>query len=213
MGLLLCGIRTLIFKMIGQRPEERLFLRLYAKAGGCSRERKAESEMPELSIRIAAREDLPSIERVYEAAREYMRRSGNPDQWGDGYPQTELLAEDIRNGSLYVLADEREHICGAFMFAVMEDPTYRRIENGTWRDAAPYGVIHRVAGDGSQHGLMRRIVGFCAEQMPHLRMDTHRRNLTMQHQILRNGFTYCGVIHVQDGSERLAYERVGGEAR
>lgn len=169
--------------------------------------------MPEISIRIAAAEDLPSIEKVYEAAREYMRCSGNPDQWGSSYPQTELLVQDLRDGFLYVLTDEGGRICGAFMFAVTEDPTYRCIEEGAWRDSTPYGVIHRVASDGSRHGIMRRVVAFCAEQMPHLRMDTHRKNLTMQHQILRNGFVYCGLIHVQDGSERLAYERVGGEAR
>jgi hypothetical protein len=31
----------------------------------------------------------------------------------------------------------------------------------------------------------------------------------MQKCILRAGFTYCGIIHIADGSERLAYQRLG----
>lgn len=30
----------------------------------------------------------------------------------------------------------------------------------------------------------------------------------MQHLILKNGFEQCGIIHIADGSERIAYEKV-----
>ena len=32
----------------------------------------------------------------------------------------------------------------------------------------------------------------------------------MQKLIARAGFRYCGIIHVADGSPRLAYERLPG---
>ena len=34
------------------------------------------------------------------------------------------------------------------------------------------------------------------------------KGIPMQYLIEKCGFSYCGVIHVDDGSSRLAYERV-----
>ena len=31
----------------------------------------------------------------------------------------------------------------------------------------------------------------------------------MQHLIEKNGFKRCGIIHIADGSPRIAYERTG----
>ena len=157
-------------------------------------------------IRHAVLEDLADIEGIYAAAREYMQQTGNPNQWGTNYPPREVIQEDIEKNILYVLEDEGG-IYGAFMFAVEDDPTYHVIKDGAWKDTSSYGVIHRVASNGRHHGLMKAIVAYCAQRMPHLRMDTHACNKTMQHQILGNGFEYCGIIYTRDGSERLAYER------
>ena len=30
----------------------------------------------------------------------------------------------------------------------------------------------------------------------------------MQHNILKYGFTYCGIIYLASGDERLAYQRI-----
>ncbi len=158
-------------------------------------------------IRQARQEDLEQIEGIYAAAREYMQQTGNPGQWGTNYPPVEVITGDLEKGVLYVLEDAGE-VYGVFMFAVCEDPTYLVIKDGEWKNQTPYGVIHRVASSGTHHGLMKEIVSYCAQQMPHLRMDTHENNKTMQHQILANGFEYCGIIYTRDGSERLAYERV-----
>ena len=32
-----------------------------------------------------------------------------------------------------------------------------------------------------------------------IRIDTHRDNKIMQHNILKQGFTYCGIIYLQSG--------------
>ena len=45
-------------------------------------------------------------------------------------------------------------------------------------------------------------------RLPHLRADTHEANVTMQRCLERAGFVRCGVIHVADGTPRLAYERI-----
>ena len=44
-----------------------------------------------------------------------------------------------------------------------------------------------------------------------LRVDTHEDNLSMQHMLLKNGFTYCGIIYLESCKDlkhkRLAYEK------
>ncbi len=73
---------------------------------------------------------------------------------------------------------------------------------------APYGTIHAVASDGQIHGLLSQIVAYCEQTTKHLRIDTHHDNAIMQHVILKNGFTRCGIIHIASGAERIAFEKV-----
>ena len=87
-----------------------------------------------------------------------------------------------------------------------EDPTYLKIEQGNWISDEPYGVVHRVASDGTVHGVLGRIMDYCKGQMPHLRIDTHEENKVMQHVIEKCGFVRCGIIYVSDGTPRIAYE-------
>lgn len=159
-------------------------------------------------IRRARTQDLDDIEKVYAAARRYMAQSGNPKQWGDGYPQREMLEQDIQKGWLYVV-EEAGHICGAFAFIVGEDPTYAVIEEGEWFNGAPYGTIHRLAGDGTMKGLFGKCLSFCKGIEPNIRADTHADNKTMQHVLEKHGFQRCGIVHVWDGTPRIAYQYAG----
>ena len=150
--------------------------------------------------------DLDALLAVYASARAYMCLHGNPSQWGDDYPSPALLEEDIRRGRLYVDTDERGAVHGAFAFLPGDDPTYARIEGGSWLSDAPYGVIHRVASDGRMPGVFRRCAAFCRARCANLRIDTHHDNHTMQRLIEGAGFRRCGVIYVEDGSPRIAYQ-------
>lgn len=122
-------------------------------------------------------------------------------------PQKEVLEADIRAGQLYVVR-QGNRMTGVFALVIGKDPTYAQIEQGAWISESEYGTLHRVAGDGTVHGLFRRIVLFSEEKIGHLRIDTHADNHIMQHLILKNGFEQCGIIHIADGSERIAYEKV-----
>ncbi|MBR4950301.1 MAG: N-acetyltransferase, partial [Clostridia bacterium] len=84
-----------------------------------------------MNIRKADINDLNSILRVYEIAREYMRKTGNPNQWGNDKPKKEQLLDDIRKGELFVGEDEKGDIPFVFAFILGEDPTYSYIENGS----------------------------------------------------------------------------------
>ncbi len=163
--------------------------------------------MQSFEINRAQEKDLPKILEIYAYARKFMRETGNATQWKDSYPPKELLAEDIRTGQLYVIKDEAV-IHGVFTFFIGEDPTYARIERGRWLSEDVYGVIHRVAGDGTVHGILEMIVAFAGQQIQHLRVDTHKDNKVMQHLIKKNGFHKCGIIYAEDGSPRIAYEKL-----
>ena len=116
----------------------------------------------------------------------------------------ELLEQDIREGNLYVLSDKGQ-IHGVFAFFLGEDPTYRVIQGKGWRSTAPYGTIHRIAGDGSG-GILHACVGYCRKRIGYLRIDTHEDNRVMQGAVKKEGFVPCGIIHIADGSPRIAYD-------
>lgn len=158
-------------------------------------------------IRLAKQEDIPRLLEIYGAARDFMRRSGNPTQWGGNYPSREVLLEDVRTNRLYVL-EGPEGLCACFMLAAGPDPTYGQISGGAWACDLPYGVIHRVGSDGSQKGVLSRCVAFAGEKFRYLRIDTHEKNLPMRRALSREGFLFRGIIRTHDGTPRLAYDRI-----
>ena len=157
-------------------------------------------------IRPAHKEDLKAILDVLDAAKWIMRASGNTRQWENGYPSEEVILHDIRKGYGYVVEAGSGPI-GYFAFIPSPEPTYSYIEGGSWLDDSPYHVVHRVASYPHVHGVFRAIMDWCFSQDPNIRIDTHRDNRIMQHCILRYGFTDCGIIYLQSGDERLAYQR------
>ena len=160
-----------------------------------------------MMIRKAVPEDLKEILSVYECARAFMRENGNPTQWGYTFPPEDMLREDIAAGLLYVVCADAE-IAGAFFFAPGPDPTYRVIENGKWLNDEPYHVVHRIAGSGRQKGTLGTILHFCEARAENVRIDTHDNNRVMQHLLEKYGYTRCGRIYVEDGSPRIAYQKV-----
>ena len=103
--------------------------------------------------------------------------------------------------------EEESIIHSVFAFILGEDPTYNKIE-GAWLDHSTYGTIHRIASDGTMHQVFKKAVDFCGEKCPHLRADTHEDNKIMQKVILKNGFQETGIIYVEDGTPRIAFEKV-----
>jgi RimJ/RimL family protein N-acetyltransferase len=158
----------------------------------------------ELTVQRASLADLHRIEEIYANARAFMAANGNPTQWNNGYPQKDLLEEDIRLNRLYVVEEENE-IKGVFVFFIGADPTYAYIE-GSWRSEMPYGVIHRIAGVGG--GIFPAALEFCLREIKHMRIDTHENNKPMQHVVEKAGFSRRGIIYVEDGTPRIAYDRI-----
>ena len=168
------------------------------------RERQEEQKM---SIRKTQPEDLKRVLELYSIARDFMKKTGNPNQWGDSHPAESLIRQDIARGEGYVIEAEGE-IEAAFMFRIGEDPTYRVIEDGEWIKEGPYGVIHRMASSGRKKGMTAECIQWCFDQCGNLRCDTHQDNKVMQHVLEKNGFSRCGIIYLENGDPRIAYQKV-----
>lgn len=156
-------------------------------------------------IRQATAADLPRLLEIYDSARAYMHQTGNPTQWSSNYPGEALLRQDIAAGQLYAI-ESNGRICACFMLSAGPDPTYGKID-GQWAQDAPYGVLHRVASDGSMPRVVSQCVEFAFTHFSYLRIDTHAQNLPMQKALAREGFAHCGTILTHDGTPRLAYDR------
>lgn len=160
-----------------------------------------------MNIRKAAPMDLDTIMNIYSHARQFMRETGNPTQWGDGHPKQELIEQDILQGICYVCEDS-QGIQGVFALILGDDPTYTYIEDGKWLNDNPYGTIHRIASRRSGKGVAAECFAWCFNVIPNLRIDTHEDNKVMQHLVEKFGFIKCGIIYVHDGSPRVAYQKI-----
>jgi len=78
-------------------------------------------------------------------------------------------------------------------------------------DEKHYHVVHRIASLPDAHGIFSSIMDFCFAHDNNIRIDTHRDNAIMQHNIEKHGFTYCGIIYLANGDERLAYQKFNNE--
>lgn len=165
-------------------------------------------------IREARPADIPEIMQVMEAAKKIMRQSGNMHQWGDGYPSEAVIINDMEKHGGFVIEGDGENlstarIVGYFAFLPSPEPTYSKIYNGEWLDdVQSYHVVHRIASYPDVHGIFSDIMDFCFSHDANIRIDTHKDNRIMQHNIEKHGFTYCGIIYLTTGDERLAYQKL-----
>lgn len=157
-----------------------------------------------MNVRHASCDDLDVLEEIYEEAKRRMHEGGNPNQWHQGHPNREDLIGDLAENSLFVLEDE-EGIQACFKFAPGPDPTYLYIE-GSWLNDAAYMVIHRVVSAGRRPGMGSAILSLCKSWYPNLKIDTHQDNLPMQRVLEKNGFILTGIIYLENGDPRLAYQ-------
>ncbi len=162
-----------------------------------------------MKIRKSTREDLPRILELYENARTFMAQHGNASQWGKTFPPPELIESDIAAGKSYVCLDDGK-IAATFYFAIEADPTYAKI-NGSWLNDFPYGVVHRIASDGVTKGAGTFCLNWALEKINNIKIDTHRDNLPMQKLLEKLGFVRCGIITIEDGTERIAFQRFVGK--
>src|SRR3546814_1368750 len=94
------------------------------------------------TFRKAQPNDLPQIWKIIQYAISRRKEEGS-EQWQDGYPNPEVLRNDIDNGVGFVLVDA-DTITGYCAVMINDEPAYAVIE-GKWLTNGDFVVFHRVA--------------------------------------------------------------------
>ena len=164
-----------------------------------------------MEIRKSTIQDLPRQMEIYRFARTFMAEHGNPNQWGPTqWPPEDLIRHDIDRGCSYVCTNDDGRVIGTFFFDQGTDieAAYRDITDGAWKGSDTFGVMHRLAGDGSEKGIGAFCLNWAFARCGHLRVDTHGDNIVMQSLLIKLGFIHRGTIYVEeDDYPRLAYEK------
>lgn len=170
--------------------------------------------MAEIYLRRAQTQDLATIMKIIDDAKELLKKNGSP-QWQNGYPNQENFTQDIAMQTNWILINDNKVVATATL-QLTPEPTYHNITQGQWQQPnEPYATIHRVAissnyrGQGLSKLLFSNLLTVGQMQgIKNFRIDTHRSNKAMQHIAENFNFKKRGIIKVNDQNdpERLAYE-------
>lgn len=165
-----------------------------------------------MEFRRTVEADIDDIMKIIKQAQDYFKVQGI-NQWQNNYPNVETIRNDIAKGYSYVLVKENNIVATAAV-SFDGDKNYDYIYEGQWISDNEYAVIHRIAVDGSLKGLglsseiIKNVERLCLSKGVYsIKVDTHEENLSMQKLLKKNKFQYCGIIYLEDGSKRVAFER------
>lgn len=158
-------------------------------------------------------QDIKEIMILINQAKEYLKLKG-VNQWQDGYPNEEVIKEDIAKGESYILISN-DKIVGTSTICFSGESTYDNIFEGKWLTKNKYIVMHRVAvhDDFKGMGIFREILFEVSKlstmnDINSIKIDTHEDNLSMQKALINNGFKRCGIIYLENGDKRIAFEKI-----
>lgn len=181
-----------------------------------------------MNFRKSTFDDVDRILEIIEKAKIELRNLGL-DQWQKGYPNREVIENDIKLGISYVLEDIEKNenglksenftkILGTIVLSPKKEEPYSKIE-GKWITNDDYIVIHRLAVDSEikNKGIATKILEFSEKEciknkILSIKTDTQENNEPMKKFLEKNGFSYCGVIYLDKepdvGEKRIAYEKI-----
>lgn len=166
-----------------------------------------------MKLRKSVNEDINNIMQIIDEAKEALKEQGI-DQWQNGYPNADVIRNDILNNDSYVFIKNNE-IVATSAVSFDGEKTYDKIYDGNWISNDEFAVIHRIAisnkykGTGIASEIIKMIEAICLDKDVHsIKVDTHEFNVPMQKLLKKNDFKYCGVIYLEDKSKRVAFEKI-----
>ncbi len=139
------------------------------------------------------------------------RKNDGSQQWQDGYPNEDVIKQDITKGIGYVLIDDNI-VAGYAAILFNDEPAYEQLK-GTWLTNGDFAVVHRVAisDDYLGKGLAQKIFLFAEDlakgnKIFSIKVDTNFDNIPMLKILEKLGYTYCGEVTFRS-SFRKAFEK------
>lgn len=164
-----------------------------------------------LHFKKADTSQIPEIWKILQDAIARRKADGS-NQWQDGYPNPEVIKNDIEKGVGYVLMLDEE-VAGYAAVLINDEPEYDNLR-GSWLTQSDFVVFHRVAVSAAYlgQGLAQKMMHFIEEvakehQIYSIKADTNFDNLAMMRLFDKMGYVYCGEVYFR-GSPRKAYEKV-----
>jgi GNAT superfamily N-acetyltransferase len=162
-------------------------------------------------LRKAVISEVPVIWDILQQAIAQRKQDGST-QWQDGYPNEQVINDDVKNGYAYVLVEDESILAYAAIIFEAE-PAYEEIE-GKWLTDGNYVVAHRVATSGLAKGkgvatrLFEMLENLSMEHHVYsIKVDTNFDNAAMLRILEKLHYTYCGEVYFR-GAARRAYEKV-----
>ncbi|CAM3015048.1 GNAT family N-acetyltransferase [Flavobacterium frigoris] len=162
-------------------------------------------------FRKATTSEIPHIWIILQQAIARRKADGS-DQWQDGYPNPDVIQNDIDKNAGFVLTED-DTIIGYTAVLINDEPAYENIK-GNWLTHGDFVVFHRVAISENHlgKGLAKKLMNFIEEfainnNIYSVKADTNFDNFAMMAIFEKSGYSYCGEVHFR-GSARKAYEKV-----
>jgi len=159
------------------------------------------------NIRKATQSDVIGCRLLADFANELMLKRNNP-QWSCGYPEIEILYDDVKKEQLYVAYEENELI-GMVVIQKSKDEIYEKYD--FWSEG-PYLSVHRIVSKRSGLGkyFINMAIDMAKEIGANVRLDTHIKNIHMQELVKSLGFVEVGETEQGyiDNTLAITYELV-----
>jgi len=161
-------------------------------------------------FRKAEKNDADQIWVILQEAIELRKNEGST-QWQDGYPNLDVIINDIAKAAGYVLTAQ-DAIIGYCMILVDDEPEYANIR-GKWITDTSFVVFHRVAiskkylGKGLAQLMLKFVEKIAVEKNIYsIKADTNFDNFGMLRIFEKLGYIYCGEVTFR-GNSRKAFEK------
>ena len=141
--------------------------------------------------------ELPEVTQFYAEVTSDLRKKGI-DQWDRFYPNRFVMKNDLKNGTLFGIKEEKQLI-GAIVLDKNENKQYMKLQ---WNDHSGRPlIIHRLAVHPIHQGkgLGKRLLNFAEEYAlkkgyTSIRMDVYSQNPGAVRMYERAGYQVRGTI-------------------
>jgi GNAT superfamily N-acetyltransferase len=163
-------------------------------------------------IRKATLFDVNKIWKIVEQGI-YKRKTEGSLQWQDGYPNLDIIKNDIESEQGYVVESDNGVILGYIVLCQSGEPAYDELKTGWLTYNTPFLVLHRLVVCQNpkikglafwimkQAELKAKEFGFSS-----IKVDTNFDNSPMLYIFNKLNYTYAGEVYFR-GNARMAFEK------